>query len=307
MRTLILGAGGTGGYFGARLLESGADVTFLVRPGRAELLKQHGLIVRSQFGDFQSKELSLCNKAESEFDLIVLSCKAYDLESSMDAIAGAVGSGTTILPILNGMAHFEKLQDRFGSEKILGGLCIISSTIGESGEIRHLNDTHTLKYGEFNGGLSERVKNIDAMFKRANFVSIASERISQDIWEKWVMISSLAALTTLMRGNIGQVVSSPGGSAFGENLLAECFAVLKANGQELRQAFVESNHARLKDEQSTLAASMLRDMESGGRVEADQIIGDLIKRAEAKQIETPNLQIAYCNLKVYELKRGSNL
>jgi 2-dehydropantoate 2-reductase len=110
-----------------------------------------------------------------------------------------------------------------------------------------------------------------------------------------------------MRGNIGQVVSSPGGHEFGEKLLDECFAVLKANGLDLRTTFVESNKARLKDAGSTLAASMLRDMESGSQVEADQIIGDLIKRAESTQVETPYLKIAYCNLKVYELKRIESL
>jgi 2-dehydropantoate 2-reductase len=301
MRILILGAGATGGYFGARLAESGADVTFLVRPKRAARLAETGLRVTSQFGDCTIKPVKYIEKAEAPFDLILLSCKAYDLDSAMNVIAPAVGEGTTILPLLNGMTHIDLLQVKFG-ESVIGGFCIISSTLDSDGTIRHLNDAHTMKYGELSGSMSERIKAIDAVMQPANFTSQASENIVNDMWEKWVMISSLAAITTLMRATVGEVASAPYGDKIATNLFAECLAVARANGFAPRDAFVKSAGTRLVDRSSTLAASMLRDMQSGNRIEADHIIGALIDKAKEKSVDTPILEIAYCNLKAHEQK-----
>ena len=131
MRILVLGAGGTGGYFGGRLLEAGADVSFLVRPARAQRLAADGLRIISPCGDFSSsvKVLTLLDSA-APFDLILLSCKAYDLDSAIAAIRPAVGANTRILPLLNGLKHFDVLDAAFGSEHVLGGLCHISVTLG---------------------------------------------------------------------------------------------------------------------------------------------------------------------------------
>lgn len=307
MKTLVLGAGGTGGYFGGRLVESGADVSFLVRPRRAELLKQTGLVVKSQVGDIHVKSPRLITEPDRTYDLVILSCKAYDLQNSMHSIAAAVAKNTTILPLLNGMDHIEKLIERFGSEPIIGGLCIISSTIDESGAILHLNDTHTLKFGELNAQMTPRVKQIADLFKPANFLSIASEDIKKDMWEKWVMISTLAALTTLMRASLGQIARSPGGINISEQLLEECLSIVRAHNHEPSAKFIESTHSRMVDPSSTLTASMLRDLENNRQVEADQIIGDLIARAEAKNIAVPILRIAYCHLKSYELRRDASV
>ncbi|HEY9776159.1 MAG TPA: 2-dehydropantoate 2-reductase [Planktothrix sp.] len=300
MRTLVLGAGATGGYYGARLLEAGEDVTFLVRSGRAKKLKVNGLNVKSKFGDFSSKAVNLVEKVDGEYDLIILTCKAWDLEPSLEAVAPAVGNNTAILPLLNGMAHLQKLQDRFGSEHVLGGLCIISSTLADDGTILHLNDTHAIKYGELSKEKSERIAKIDAAFKKANCGSKLSEDISKDMWEKWVMIASLAAITTLMRATVGEVARAPGGRQIARAIFEECLGVAKKHRTDISDEFIKSASERLVDPESTLAASMLRDLQSGNRIEADQIIGDLIEAGRKQQVDTANLEIVYCNLKVYE-------
>jgi len=305
MRTLILGAGATGGYFGGRLLETGADVTFLLRPKRARHLKEHGLSIKSKFADSHLEDLKIIEKANEPYDLIILSCKAYDLHSAMESISGAVGTSTTILPLLNGMRHFDDLKKRFGEEKVIGGFCVIAATMDADGNIQHLNDAHTIKYGEMNGSPSKRISAIDKMFEPANCVSKASETIVADMWEKWVMISSLAALTTMMRANVGEVARSPGGPSIAARLFEECVSIARAHGCNPADSFIKSMSGRLSDPASTLAASMCRDVERGNNVEADQILGNLLEKAQEKGVETPILEIAYCNVKAYEQRRAA--
>ncbi|MBX9940847.1 MAG: 2-dehydropantoate 2-reductase [Candidatus Obscuribacterales bacterium] len=303
MKILVLGAGATGGYFGGRLLEAGADVTFLVRAARAERLRRDGLIVKSRFGDIHRKELSLIEKAENYYDLVILSCKAYDLESSIEAVAPAVGPESMILPLLNGMQHLDVLKTRFAEENVLGGCCIISSELDEEGRIIHFNANHSLRYGELSGIMSERIQELEELINPCNFTSQASFAIVQDMWEKWVLIASLAALTTMMRATVGQVARSPYGTTIASQLADECLAVLKAHGFEPEQSFVDSTHSRLVDTSSSLTASMLRDMERGNRVEAQQILGDFIERAQSKDVPVPMLQAAYCHVCAYQRRR----
>lgn len=304
MRTLILGAGATGGYFGARLLEAGADVTFLVRPNKAQQLRDTGLVVKSATGDVTKKDVKLIESVTEPFDLVILSCKAFDLASAMSAIKPAVGKETTILPLLNGLKHIDELQKTFGKGRVIGGMCIISATVDDRGRIVHLNDIHTLKFGELDGEMTPRIKAIKAMTLDAKNKSIASTSIQKDMWEKWVMLATLAALNCLMRANIGEIARSPGGKEIAEQILNECLEIMRAHGHDPSEQFVHETLARSVDEKSTLAASMLRDLERGNSVEGDQILGDLIVRADKKGIEVPALKMAYCNVKAYEQRRN---
>ncbi|MBI2810743.1 MAG: ketopantoate reductase family protein, partial [Candidatus Melainabacteria bacterium] len=260
MRTLILGAGATGGYFGARLLEAGADVTFLVRPNKAQQLREVGLVVKSATGDVTHKDVKLIESVKEPYELVILSCKAFDLASAMSAIKPAVGKETTILPLLNGLKHIDELQRTFGKDRVIGGMCIISATVDERGRIVHLNDVHTLKFGELNGDTTPRIKAIKAMTLEAKNKSIASTNIQKDMWEKWVMLATLAALNCLMRANIGEIARSPGGKEIAEQMLNECLEIMKAHGHDPSEQFVRDTLARSVDEKSTLAASMLRDL-----------------------------------------------
>lgn len=304
MRTLVLGAGATGGYFGGRMVEAGNAVTFLVRSGRAQQLRRDGLVMRSPLGDVNVKDPDVIEKAAAPYDLVLLSCKAYDLTASMNAIQPAVGSQTMIVPLLNGIKHIEDLQSRFGETNVLGGCCIISSVLHEDGHILHLNDTHTIKFGEWSGGTSQRIQELEQIMTTCKFVSQAHTNIKQAMWEKWVMITSLAALTTMMRGSVGEIAMAPGGKEVAERLTNECFLVLKAHGFEPNQKFVYQTFSRLTDTTSFLKASMLRDMERGGKTEAEHIIGDFIEKAEQKQVDVPTLKTAYCNLSVHERSIG---
>jgi 2-dehydropantoate 2-reductase len=202
MRILVVGAGALGGYFGGRLKEAGRNVTFLVRPHRAELLAKTGLVVRSPKGDIKiaAPPTVLAENLSPPFDLILLSCKAYDLQGAMDSFAPALGANTAILPLLNGMKHMDSLAARFGASAVLGGQCIISATLDGEGRILHLNDLHFLSFAEQNGAKSPRVVAIAAAFSGAKLDSQLSTAILQEMWEKWAFVAAAAGICCLMRG-----------------------------------------------------------------------------------------------------------
>ncbi|MBN3854644.1 2-dehydropantoate 2-reductase [Paraburkholderia sp. Ac-20340] len=314
MRILVVGAGATGGYFGGRLAAAGRDVTFLVREARAAQLRADGLVIRSPHGgDLTLRDPqtvtreALTAPGARPYDLVLLSCKAYDLDDAIDSFAGAVGPETVILPLLNGMRHLEVLQARFGTQAVLGGVCLIASTLNEQREIVHLNDAHAITFGELGGGASARVDAIAAAFSNAGFNLKASERILQEMWEKWVFLASLAGSTCLFRAPVGVIVATPDGAATVERLFAECRAVAAEHGHAVRDSFLERSRSMLFATGSSLTASMLRDVQNGSRIEADHILGDLIRRGGAAQrasSELSVLRIVYSQLKAYEAQRA---
>ncbi len=308
MRILVVGAGATGGYFGARLLEAGRDVTFLVRPARAEKLAAQGLSVRSPVGDLHidaPKTVTADGLAGAgPFDLVLLSAKAYDLDTVVADVAPAVGAGTAVLPILNGLRHLDVLDRAFGAEKVLGGSCGIVATLTRDGEIRQMTELHTLTYGERDGTRSERVARIEAQMDGVRFQARASDKILLEMWEKWVFLATLAGATTLMRSAVGDIVAAPGGPAFIEALHDECQAVAVANGYGAREKVFAGARKMLTAEGSAMTASMLRDIEGNARIEADHIVGDLIERGRANNVATPVLERVLTHLKAYEHRRA---
>lgn len=271
MRTLVVGAGGIGGYFGGRLLEANRNVTFLVRPRRAAELADAGLRIRSRRGDvtLAAPLAVLAENIADPFDLVLLSVKAYDLEDAMASFAPAVGPETAIVPLLNGMRHLEILDERFGRTRVLGGQCTIAATLNDKHEIVHLNEAHSLSFGERDGTMSERVKAIENLMDGSRFDAHASATILLDMWEKWVFLATLAGSTCLMRGAIGDISVALGGADLVLRLLDECRAVAAAEGYPPREAFLDGIRHMLTATGSPLTASMLRDIENGAPIEAD--------------------------------------
>jgi 2-dehydropantoate 2-reductase len=302
MRTLVVGAGAVGGYFGGRLLEASRDVTFLVRPRRAAELAAGGLRIHSGRGDvsISAPPAIVAENLAETFDLVLLSLKAYDLEGAMASFAPAVGPETAILPLLNGMRHLEMLDARFGRAHVLGGQCVIAATLNEAHEIVHLNEAAGLSYGERDGTMSARVRAIENLMAGARFDAHSSATILLDMWEKWVFLATLAGSTCLMRAAIGDIAAAPGGADFVLRLLDECSAVAAAEGYPPRPAFLDGARRTLTTAGSPFTASMLRDIEHGAPIEADHVIGDLIRRGR----DPSSLPIVYTHLKAYETRRA---
>ena len=306
MRILVVGAGAIGGYFGGRMLEAGSDVTFLVRPRRAGELASAGLVIKSPNGDVTLKNPPTvqADKLAETFDVVLLSCKAFDLDDAIHSFAPAVGPQTAIIPLLNGMRHLDVLDKKFGRERVLGGLCAIAATLNEAREVVQLAPMQSLNFGERDGKLSERVRAIADIMASGKTGSVASENIVQEMWEKWVFLASLAASTCLMRTSVGNILAAPGGKDFVLGMLDECSAVASAEGHAPSGPFFQRTKGLLTAEGSQMTASMFRDIKAGAAVEADHVIGDLIARGDAAKVPVPRLRIAYTHLKAYEKQRG---
>ncbi|KLD76579.1 2-dehydropantoate 2-reductase [Xanthomonas hyacinthi] len=308
MRILILGAGATGGYFGGRLAQAGVDVTFLVRPARAERLRRDGLRIRSPRGDADIAVATLtadalpATAAARPFDLAILSCKAYDLDSALDALAPAMDLGTTLLPILNGLRHYPVLDARCGADHVLGGLCFISATLDADATIRHLGKPASLTFGERDGrgADSARLRALAGACALAGIDHVVAPRIAQEQWIKYAFLTALAAATCLMRAAVGRIVASDDGVALLRGLYAECTAAAAAAGEPVPEAAQASALQLLTQPGSPMKASMLRDLEAGQQVEAQQIVGDMLARARAAGHAAPWLMAAYCHLQAYQ-------
>jgi 2-dehydropantoate 2-reductase len=312
MRVLVVGAGAVGGYFGGRLAQAGRDVTFLVRPRRAAELAGAGLTIRSPKGDvtLRAPATVLAADIAQTFDLVLLSCKAYDLESAAASFTPAVGADTMILPLLNGMKHLDFLDARFGRAKVLGGLCAIAATLDAERAVVHLNNFHSLAFGERDGAMTERIRAVGEVMIGAGYDARASESIVHDMWEKWVLLATLAGATCLMRASVGDIVASPGGRDLVLALFDECGAFAEAAGYAPRAAFLERTRALLTEPGSSFTASMLRDIEGNGPIEADHVLGDLLRRRHAARTHAGGpsvLEIAYAHLKAYEARRERTL
>jgi 2-dehydropantoate 2-reductase len=306
MRVLVVGAGAIGGYFGGRMLQAGRDITFLVRPRRATELASAGLVIKSPNGDATLKNPPTvqADALHDKFDVVLLSCKAYDLADAIKSFAPAVGSQTSIIPLLNGMLHLDILDKGFGRERVLGGLCAIAAMLNEKREVVQLQPMQSLTFGERDGKMSERVRAIAEVIKSGDFNGTASENVMQDMWEKWVFLASLAASTSLMRATIGNILAAPGGQDFILGVLDECKSIASAEGYPPRPPFLERSLAMLTAEGSPMTASMFRDIQAGLPVEADHVVGDLIARGDAAKVPVPRLRVAYTHLKAYERQRG---
>ena len=304
MRILVVGAGAVGGYFGARLLEAGREVTFLVRERRNAQLAKTRLVVKSKYGDINMPAPTVTSDAiVSTADLIILSCKAYDLESAMDAIAPAVGEKTSIVPLLNGMKHIDSLQSRFGKSAVLGGQCIISAALDDDGHVIHLNEAHSLTFGELESVSSARADAILEALSNAKFEVKLSEVMLQDMWEKWFFIAVGAGITCLMRSNIGDIVAA-GATDVVISLLEECAAIAAHNGFAPREAALQRCRTMFTMAGSSMAASMLRDIERGSATEGDHVLGDLLRRSGQPASPQSVLRSAYAHLMTYEARRA---
>lgn len=307
MRILVLGAGALGGYFGGRLLEAGADLAFLVRPRRAAQLAAQGLVIESPFGALRRPVTTvMVDEAEPGWDLILLTCKAYDLPGAIAAIRPAVDARTAILPVLNGLSHIEVLQREFGAGAVLGGLAKIQATLVPDGTVRHMNDWRWLTFGEVDGSISPRVQGFAEIAARApGVIAEGVPDILFRMWEKLVHLGTAAIGTVLMRANTGEIARSPGGVAFMHRILERNAAIAAHHGHPMRPAYIEEFRQVFADTAGMYSTSMLRDLEAGGRIEADHILGFLLEAARRAGVPAETHEAAHIHAKAFEQRRDA--
>ena len=305
MKMLILGAGGTGGYFGGRLAQGGADVTFLVREKRAQQLATNGLIVETLKDKFTLPvKIVLAANVKPEYDIVILSCKAYDLDSSIAAITPAMGPNTAIVPLLNGMSHLDTLDAAFGKQRVMGGACQIAASITKDGIVKSLAEMQSIIWGARDPAHAEGATALGNAFAKTVVDWKVSGNVMQDMWEKVTFLSTLAGMTCLMRGSVGDILAAPDGQSLLQRYIDSCIAIATKEGYPPRASVSERYQKVIKTTGSPLTASMLRDLESDGAVEADHIVGFMLGKARAHGVDDTMLTVAYTHLKAYEARRA---
>ena len=307
MKILVLGAGAIGGYFGARLVQSGADVQFLVRERRCAQLRDRGLVVKSPFGDFTvPAKTVLREQIESPADLLLLTCKSYDLDAAIDAIGPAMGPATHVLPLLNGLAHLDALRSAFGAARVAAGSVGIPATLTADGDVVQLGTFHRISFGGLPGTSADVLPKLQALrdFFAATPVTVElAEDMMLGLWEKFVGLATLAAMTCLMRSSAGDILRTDEGAALMAEAFEVCDRAARAAGHTPRAAAMVPFKAMLTDRASPMMASMLRDLEGGGRTEGAHIVGDMLARARAAGIDPGPLRHAWVHLQAAENRR----
>ena len=300
MRILVIGAGATGGLFGARLATAGRDVTFLVRPKRAELLRERGLRVHGAGQDLVIEpKLLVTGENDETYDVILVSVKAAGIDRAIEDFAPAVGPETLIMPFLNGMRHLDALDKRFGADRVLGGVVRVQTTVDSAGDILRLGPLEDMSYGARAGTSPKRLAELDETLSGAGFPATLSEHIDADMWTKWVFIASLGGENCLLRGTVGEIVAA-GGAKFAAELVNECAAVAAAAGYPLPQQVHDGLSASATAEGSPAGTSMYRDLSNGYPTEAEHLLGDLLDRARQFDVRTPLLELATVSMRIYE-------
>ncbi len=306
MKLLVLGAGGVGGYFGGRLAAAGTDVTFLVRPTRRAQLERDGLRVQSVVGDIAMPVQTVtASELRPGYDLVLLTCKAYDFDAAADAIAPAMNGSCAVIPMLNGMSHLQRLDARFGASQVMGGTCFVNLTLKSDGVIQHIDSIQRLVFGERSRNNSTRATAFAAALATTPIEWTLADDIEQEMWEKAVMLTSVAVGTVLFRANIGEIHVAPGGRDALLRTLDANIEIATRDGHAPRPEAVEFARKVLLNTASRMSASMLRDLEGGGPVESDHIVGWMMERARHHGVDDTMLSLAFTHLKAYEARRAA--
>ena len=298
MKILIVGAGGIGGFFGAKLQQAGADITYLLRKQRQQLILDQGLTIETPKGNFTiHPKMVLADQLEPVYDLIILACKAFDLADSLKSIAKASSKGI-ILPFLNGYTHLQTLDRQFGKERVMGGVAHIAATISETGSVKQLTELGSLTIGPRTPEQVALCQELFALCQKTDFDSFYKEDIEQALWDKWVFLATLAGMTTICRGSIGEIAATPDGKELSKRMFAECCAIAASQKHPISQKTQATSEEILTKEGSPFTASMLRDLLAGKKNEHQHILGDLIGFTSNGAIDCPLLKIAYTHMAV---------
>ena len=305
MRVLVLGAGALGGYFGGKLQKSGVDVSFLVRPRRAAQLAEQGLVLKAQDGEIRLPARTvMAGQVEGPYDVVLLCCKAYDLDGAIEAVAPAVGPGTAVLPFLNGIRHLSALSDRLGSAAVVGGVTAVNAVLEPGGDVvQSPVKIDMTALGELDGARSARCTAIQRAFTAAGVPIALRDDILAFMWAKFFLFAAIATLATLTQARAGAIARSAAGPTLVAAVLEECGRVVAAEGYPAPRAVAEIVRGLYAQRDSRYGPSILVDMQAGRTTEGEHTIGDLVERAARHSVPAPLLTAALCALQAYELTR----
>jgi 2-dehydropantoate 2-reductase len=297
MRIAVMGTGGVGGYFGARLAQAGHEVAFVARGRQLEALRARGLRVESPLGDAHLPNVEATDDpAEiNTVDLVLFGVKLWDTPAAAEAVKPLIGERTAVVSFQNGVVKDDILRQTLGAEHVIGGACYIAATIAEPGLIRHSGTLQKLVFGEYDGTLTPRVRHFrDACADSGIDVEI-SDRIEQTIWEKFVFIVGLSGTTSTVRSTIGPIRSHPRSRAFLHDVMDEVVQVARAQGVPLPVDYADERLAFIDQVPASMTSSMHHDIERGNRLEVAWLSGDVVERGARLKVATP------CNRAIFDI------
>lgn len=301
MRIAVMGAGGVGGYFGARLAQAGNEVTFIARGRHLEALRAKGLALKSPLGDAQLKVRAVESPADAgAADVVLFAVKLWDTESAAQAIRPLVASGGMAIPFQNGVESIERMAAVLGPERVLGGAAYIAARIAEPGVIVQTGTMARLRFGAVLPAQRPAAQAFLAACKAAKFDCELSNDIVRVLWEKFVMLAPVAGATTVTRSPIGVVRADPDTRWLLEAAMRETWAVGRKRGVALAEDLVAKTMGFLDGMPAEMKSSMLGDLEAGGRLEAPWLSGAVARMAREAGIEAPVNRAIYAALKPFE-------
>lgn len=297
MRITVMGTGGVGGYFGARLAHAGHDVTFVARGRQLAALRESGLRVESPLGDLHIEPVKATD-TPSEIDgadLIIFGVKLWDTAAAAESIKPLIAAQTAVVSFQNSVVKDDILRQVLGAEHIIGGVCYIAATIAEPGLISHSGLMQKLVFGEYDGKATPRVTRFRDACAEAGIDVEVSSHIEQTIWEKFVLLVGLSGTTSMVRTPIGPIRDNLRARAFLYDVMNEVVAVARASGVVLPEDYAQNRLDFIDQVPATMTSSMHHDLERGNRLELAWLSGDVVARGESLGIATP------CNRAIFDL------
>lgn len=301
MKLAIIGSGGVGGYFGARLAAAGSDVTFVARGAHLEAMQKNGLKVRSALGDLHLPKVQCASdtKAIGPVDIVMIAVKLWSTEEAAKAAKPMVGKDTAVVSFQNGVIAVDTLIPVVGREHVIGGVSNIAALIEEPGVIRHNGNMANLFFAELDGKRSARAEALLDACRKANIQADIPADIHTAIWEKFVRLVTMSAMTTLTRLPVGPIREDPDTRALMLQVMEEVVAIARKRGAKFPSDIIADQLKRVDGYPPTMVASMCGDLRRGNRLELPWLSGTVAKLGEELGIATPANKFVYAALKLH--------
>ncbi len=302
MRIVVIGTGGVGGYFGARLTEAGENVTFVARGAHFEAIKSRGLTVYSALGDMHLKDVQCTDNTRDigHADIVMIAVKLWATDEAIQNAKPLLGKNTGIISFQNGILAEESLIAAYSSQHAMGGVANIAALIEEPGIIRHNGNMASLAFGELNNTQSERARSLLAACSRANIKAEIPDDINRAIWEKYIRLVTMSAMTTLCRMPIGPIRDEIHTRNLLSQILSEIIDVGKAKGLKFSDNVFQEQLDIIDGYPPSMVASMCGDLRRGYPLEVPWFSGTIARLGKELNIPTPANGFVYAALKLFE-------
>ncbi|WP_226584904.1 ketopantoate reductase family protein [Halobacillus litoralis] len=302
MKIVVLGAGALGAYFGARWQEAGHEVINLVREGRAEQLQKHGLSLHSEMGDYVLEDPVIAQSPDEieKPDLVFLAVKGYHLQGTLEWLKTLVQKGAKVYPVLNGMEHISILQKELGEEAVLGGLSYIIATLDDIGHVVHTSQFHDLVFGPLHPSQQSICEELALACNQANLTGTLSPNILEDMWKKYMFITSFSGITTAVNQPIGVVRSFPQTFRIAERILEEMKELANAHQINITEDHVHKAFNQLRSLDHEMTSSMHQDRRKGLPLEVEHLHGGALRLGSSVEVSMPYTETVHAMIKPYE-------